>query len=241
VHLSTHYYVISLSEHTNVLYEAFRDAVFDIRNGGFPVEVSFRSSRSADSIDRMERLRGALRNVDQHFGECYRNDPLSMVVAGEKEMQDIYTSVTAHRNAIVGRVEGDFSATSLNDLGKIVWPVVKEAISGLVEEARRDLEIAAKTHRTVCSLGAVSQLALAGVKATLLVEDDYHVRGSISRTGQSLEISQDVGVMEEMDDAVDIVIEKVLESGGKVVFMPSGSLHHLERIVLLRREPNGSR
>lgn len=237
MHLSTHYYVISLSDQSNALFEAFRDTIIDIRNGGFPVEVPRQTRSAADPIDRKERLGEVLRIVDKQFGDCYRQDPLRLVVVGENYLQDIFTSVTAHENVIIGRVEGEFGATSPHDLGKIAWPVVKEAVSGLLGETMRDLEIASKEGRTVCGLEAVSQLAIAGVKATLVVEDDYHLRGSIRRTPESLEISRDVGVMEEIDDAVDVVIEKVLESGGNVVFAPGGSLNKLERIVLL---PHGS-
>lgn len=233
--LSTHYYVISLSDRSNALFEVFRDTIIDIRNGGFPVEVDSRLRGAADSIDRKERLREVLRIVDQQFSVYFRHDPLQLLVLGEREMLDIFDSVTAHRDVIVGRVEGDYRATSMNDLGKIVWPVVREAISGLLEETLHDLETAVKDSRTVSGLAAVSQLVLTGTKATLVVEDDYHMRGSIQRTPQSLEISQEVNVMDEIDDAVDAIIEKVLESGGRVVFTPSGSLDKLGRIVLLQR------
>lgn len=236
MNLSTHYYVISLSEQSNALFEAFRDTIIDIRNGGFPVEVSPQIRGATDSIDQEERLREVLRIVDRYFGDCYQHDPLQLVIVGEKNIQDIFFSVTAHRNVIVGRVEGDYSSTSLHDLGKIVWPVVREAVSGLLGDVMRDLEIATKAHRTVHGLAAVSQSLLEGIRGTLLVEDDYHIRGSIQITPQSLEISQDVDVMEEIDDAVDVVIEKVLESGGNVVFAPNGSLNKLERIVLLLRD-----
>lgn len=240
MHLSTHYYVISLSEHEIAFYEAFRDEIIDIRNGGFPVDVSFGINSAVNSNDPAERMRGALRNVDQHFGECYRNDPLRVVVTGEKELQDLFASITAHRSIIIGRVEGDYSATSIRDLGKIVWPVVKESLSGLLQDSMHELEIALGAGRTVSGLKAVSQQAVAGTVATLLVEDDFHVRGSINNTGRSLEISQEVDVLEEIDDAVDGVIEIVLESGGKVIFVPNGSLHKLERIVLLLRESEDS-
>jgi hypothetical protein len=236
VQLSTHYYVISLSERSNALFEAFRDTVIDIRNGGFPVEVSPQTLGAGDTPDREERLRDVLKTVDQYFGDCYRLDPLRLILVGEKNMLDLFTSVTSYRNVIVGRVEGDFSTTSLHDLGKIVWPVIREAVSGVFDDTLRDLEIAAGSQQTVCGLAAVSELAMAGVKATLVVEDDYHLRGSIQRTPQNLEISRDVDVMEEIDDAVDAVIEKILESGGNVVFMPNGALDKLDRIALLLRE-----
>jgi hypothetical protein len=238
--LSTHYYIISLNERTIALFEAFRDVIIDIRNGGFPVEVWLRPEEKADSFDREERLMLALRTVDQHFGDCYRHDPLNLVIVGERDLQDLFTAVTVHRNAIIGRVEGDFSATSMDDLGKIVWPIVKDVISGHLDDAMRDLEIASKARRTVVGLEAVSQLAITGAKAMLLVEDDYHIRGSISGRGQSIEVSRDVDVREEMDDAVDVVIEKILKSGGKVIFSPSGSLESLGRIVLLPFESEDS-
>lgn len=232
--LSTHYYVISLSDQTNVLYEAFRDFVFDIRNGGFPVDVSPQTLRTAHSIDREKLLRTLFRLVDQQFGDCHRHDPLSLVVTGEIEMLDIFTSVTRHRSAIIGRIEGDYSTTSTRDLGKIVWPVVKEALSGLLDDAMHDLDTAIKEDRLISGLEAVSQAAVSGASGKLLVEDDYHVHGSIVRTARALEISPDVNVTDEMDDAVDVVIKNVLDSGGNVIFAPSGSLRKLGRIVLLR-------
>lgn len=238
--LSTHYYFICLSERSSALFEAFRDTLIDIRNGGFPVEASPQILDATNSLEREKRLREVFRIIDQKFGECYRHDPLRLVVGGEKKMLDMFDSVTAYRDIIIGRIEGDYSTTSLHDLGKIVWPIVREAISGLLDETMHVLEIALKASRTVCGLAAVGRSAMAGVKATLVVEDDYHLRGSFQRTPQSLEISRDVDVMEEIDDAVDAVIEKVLESGGNVVFAPSGSLDKLERIVLLQRGSEGS-
>lgn len=240
MHLSTHYYIISLSERSNVLFEAFRDTIIDIRNGGFPVEVSPQLRGTSDAADREARLRKVSRITDRLFGECYKHDPLGLVVTGERDMLDIFNSVTAYGDIVIGHIEGDFSSTSLHDLGKIVWPIVREALSGLLDETMHDLEIATKAGRTVCGLAAVSQLEMAGEKATLVVENDYHIRGSIQKTAQSLEISQDVDVMQEIDDAIDAIIERVLESGGNVVFAPSGSLNRLERIVLLRHDPEVS-
>jgi len=36
-----------------------------------------------------------------------------------------------------------------------------------------------------------------------------------------------------IDDAVDAIIEKVLETGGRVVFLEGGSLAKLQRIALI--------
>ena len=48
-------------------------------------------------------------------------------------------------------------------------------------------------------------------------------------------MTTNVDVRDAIDDVVDAVIEKVLESAGSVVFTPPGALRDQERIVLLLR------
>ena len=84
-----------------------------------------------------------------------------------------------------------------------------------------------------CGLAAVSRLAGRGARATLLVEEDYRMKGRLGGTSESPVISPDVDVRDVMDDAVDAVIEKVLASGGNVLFTPGGSLRDEKRIVLM--------
>ncbi|HSG29272.1 MAG TPA: hypothetical protein VLA34_12385 [Candidatus Krumholzibacterium sp.] len=231
--LSTHYYAISLSEQTNALMEAFRDTIIDIRNGGFPVVPSSLIRRNIGPGSRSEELCTMLRVVDRLFAVCYSHDPLGLVVCGEKELLDLFDSLTVHGDVIVGRIEGDYSATSPHDLGKIVWPVVREAISGHLDDVMQNIENASREDRTVCGLTAVSGSGRLEKGSTLLVEDDYHIRGGLQKTPESVKITPDVDVMGEIDDAVDAVIERMLAAGGNVVFTPGGSLKEYERIVLI--------
>ncbi|MEJ2719964.1 MAG: hypothetical protein P8181_02320 [bacterium] len=232
---STHYYVISLSVTTNTLYEAFRDTLIDIHNQGFPVDATTPVVGAGQTKDRSEHLRDSMRVVDRHFHHYYEQDSLSVVVTGEADVQTAFHSVTAHGGAIVGKVDGDFTKTSLHDLGKIVWPVVKEALSGLQDRALQDLDIATDARR-ICGLEAVGSLVTETAGATLLVEEDFHVRGSIRKTDGTVTVSPSVDLRDEIDDVVDALIEKVVEMSGHVVFMPSGSLGERDRIVLLLRE-----
>jgi hypothetical protein len=214
-----------------MLFEAFRDSLIDIKNQGFPVAAP---APISDSLDH-DQLRELARTVDDCFGHYYTLDPLRLVVVGEKELLSAFSSVTAHGTAVIGCIEGDHTATTARDLGQIVWPVVKEALSGVLDDAMRDLEASATREQMASGLEAVAQLANKGAGTTLLVEDGYYVRGSIVGTNQTPVISPEVDVREAIDDAVDAVIEKVLESGGNVVFTPSGSLSDWNQIVLLLR------
>lgn len=230
---SIHYYVLVLGEHTTRLYEAFRDALIEIQNTRFPLGAPLGTGGSDEPGARDIQLRRLYLKVDQHFAHYYEQDPLGLVVVGEEKDQFIFASVTAHEKVIIGRVDGDYGATSPRDLGKIVWAIVKDVMAGGSEKAMCELEAAVNTRRVASGLAAVGQMATSGMGTTLLVEEDYHVKGSIGKTGNSLIISSVVDIREVFDDAVDVIIETVLATGGHVVFLGSGMLAKLERIALI--------
>lgn len=230
--LSIHYYVLSLSEQTSRLYEGFRDKLIDIQNTNFPFEISIDAANPA-SINT--QLREFFSQTDQHFAHYYQQDPLRLVVVGEKSNLAIFEALTTHRDVIIGTVKGNYTATSPHDLGKIVWPVVKEAIAGATKNAMRDLATAAKAKKVVSGIGAVGQSVETETGSTLYVEEDYHVKGSIRKTDHSLILSKHVDIWEVIDDVVDLIIEKVLKMGGTVIFLNSGALMRLERIALILR------
>ena len=109
-------------------------------------------------------------------------------------------------------------------------------MSGVIYRAMADLETSEGMGLTASGLDAVVRVADSAAKATLMVEDDYHIRGSIGRHDSVSVISPDIDIREAIDDAVDAVIEKVLKTGGNVIFTPGGSLTGRNRIVLLLSE-----
>lgn len=100
----------------------------------------------------------------------------------------------------------------------------------------RDLDECLREGRVVSGLDAVVAVVGGGVRGTLLVEDDFHVRGSLATGTQSPIISEDVDIRDVNDDAVNAVIERVLGSGGNAVFVHSGALADRGRIALLLRK-----
>ena len=234
--LTTHYYVLSLSEHTSRLYEAFRDTLIDIRNKGFPIESSAGMSGPAEPIGGNSQLRDFIRAADEHFDHYFRQDPLRLVVVGDEKSLAVFGSVTSHQDLVTGTVEGDYTATSPHDLGKIVWPLVKEAMAGTSERAMLDLDRAEGSRGVTSGIDAVAHVAGSGGGNTLFVEEDYRMKGGIREADHSLIGPKDLDILEVTDDAVDAIIEKVLEKGGRVIFLENGSLTKLERIALVKRD-----
>jgi hypothetical protein len=228
--LSIHYYILSLSDQKSRLYEGFRDKLIDIQNTIFPFEISI---EAANPASQNTRLREFFSQTDQHFAHYYQQDPLRLVLVGEKRNLSIFEALTTHRDTVIGTVEGNYTNTSPHDLGKIVWPVVKVAIAGAAENAMRDLAAAAKAKKVVSGINTVGQYVESKTGSTLYVEEDYHVKGSIRKTDQSLILSKHVNIWEVIDDVVDLIIEKALKMGGTVIFLNSGALMKFERIALI--------
>jgi len=223
MHPSIHYYVLSLSGKSNTLFEGFRDTLIEIENGGFPLNTTTNLSYPAKPTQREKLLREFYKKVDQSFAIFYDQDPLGLILVGDKMNQSIFRSMSAHNKDILGGLEGNYEATSAHDLGQIVWPIVREALSGNRERALRELDEAVSAQKVASGLDQVW-------------EEDFHKKGSIVETDQSWLILEQVDIREVFDDVVDRVIEKVLETGGTVIFLDSGSLAANQRIALILRD-----
>ena len=225
--LSTHYYVLALSEDTNRLFEAFRDRLIDIQNTWFPLE----SAPGASPQGRTEgELRNLLHRVDRHFEHYFGREPLGLVVVGTARLRSEFASLTVHSSVIIGHSDGDYAKTSLAALGRIVWPIVTGAMATAGHGVAHTLEEAARTDNVAIGLDAVVHSLDAGVGATLLVEDDYRVA------------PRDIAaLLEDCDNVVDVVVDRVLALGGNVTFVNDGSLIPFKRMALVLRDPANSR
>lgn len=250
--LSIHYYILSLSSDTSRLYEGFRDELIDIQNTAFPFySKSNGATRSgaahvgssvapsaaippATGTSLTEKqLIDFLNQTDMHFAKYFSQDPLGVILVGESDFLDTYLSVTRHRDVLIGTIRGDFSETTPHDLGKIVWPVVKQAISGVTDNALRSLDAADVLKNVVSGIDDVWVSADSNPGSTLYVEDDYHMKTTEPGKHNTHVFLNSVVLRELFNDVVDIIIEKILRGGGSVIFMDNGSLLARERIAMI--------
>lgn len=204
----------------------------DIQNTQFPMKFSRDLCNSVESVAENTALLAFFRKADRHFAHYFRQDPLRLILIGEKKNQILFKSITGFQEIIIGAIHGAHEKTTLTDLGKMTWSLVKEGLAGANEMNLSDLQTAQKLHHVVSGIEAVGLLADMGTGATLFVEEDYHVMGQIIRTDHSLGISE-ADVREIIDDAVDIIIETVLETGGNVIFLDANALVEFRRIALI--------
>ena len=240
---STRYWVLALSEQPSRLYEGMRDTLVEITQEGFPLTHSGPGGESAlpgglgvrKSQYRDEYHRKFFRQVDSMLKPFMADDPLPLVVIGVDRFLSFFREVSAHTNMIVSEVQGSHDKTSAHELGKLIWPQVKERLLELRQQVFLDLDKAVSERKIASSVGEVWRLAHEGRGYRLVVEEDFHFPAYLDESGMHITPADDSTSPDVMDDAVDDIIEEVLRKNGEVVFVENGTLTDHQRIALILR------
>jgi len=237
------YWTLVLSEKPTRLFEGTREHLTEIRGDGFPIVHGGPGGEQAlpkgygvrKSAHRDERHRQFFRQVEAALRPFMVDDPLPLALVGVDRFLAFFKEVTSHGRSIAATLTGSHDKTSAHELGKRVWPLVKEDLAGRRREALSELEKAVNQRRFASTVGEVWRLASEGRGRLLLVEEDFHFPARVDETGRHIVPADDAAAPDVIDDAVDEIIETVLGKGGDVVFVDDGQLEVHQRIALILR------
>jgi hypothetical protein len=239
---STRYWVLVLSEKPTRLYEGFNHALTEVEANGFPMIHEGPGGEAPlpggfgikKSAYRDEKHLQFFRKVDEALKPFLANDPLPLIVVGVDRYLAFFNEVSAYIKAVVGTVTGSHDKTSPHELSDLVQPLVDQHRDEKRQEALEQLERAVGERKFVSTVGEVWRTSHEGRGDLLLVEEDFHFPGRLDEDGM-LVPADDPSAPDAMEDAVDDIIETVLNKQGRVVFVENGKLEKHERITLLLR------
>lgn len=184
------------------------------------VEVTPSATDTSDSTD------GAL-------APLMAEDSLPLIVVGFEAEILAFLKHSKFAHEVIVTSHGRHDRTKPRELGLHLWPIMKEAV-----EARRnsrldrELDAAFKHGRLLSGIEEVWNAAHQGRGDILLVEEDLHFpveKGlgprTLLRAPEGLEI----------DNAIDEIVDVVLQLGGRVHFVSKGSLREHDGIALVTR------
>jgi len=237
------YWVLALSEKPTRLYEATRDDLTEIQDGGFPITHEGPGGEQSlpggfgikKSAYRDEYHRKFFRQIDTAFKPFLADDPLPLAVVGVDRFLAFFNEVTDYKNSILTTLQGSHDKTSPHELGKLIWTQVEDALTEQRQQVLSELDKAIGERKSASTIGEVWRLAKEGRGHLLLVEEDFHFPAKVDETGNHLAPADDVTAPDVMDDAVDEIIETVLSKQGRVVFLENGQLEAHQRIALILR------
>ncbi len=239
---SPRYWVLVLSEKPTRLYEAVRDDLEEVTDGLFPMKYTgpgadepLPGGFGIEPSIKLDRYHEAFfREVDREFDRVTKSDPAPLVLVGVDYYLSTFNKV-ATKNDLIAEVRGNYDRLNAHDLGRLVWRYAEPGFQARSEQALRDLEAAVGARRYASTIGEVWRYAHEGRVATVLVEENFHAPARLSEDGMNIVVSDKPEDLNVMDDATDFVVEETLLKGGRVVFVPDGTLAQHGRVAAILR------
>jgi hypothetical protein len=236
------YRVLALSEQPTRLFEASKDALIEVTAGAFPMkhtgpggEQRVASGPGVNESSQVSRHHEAFfRSVDAEYDKVAKGDPLPLAVVGVERYLSFFRE-NSTKNDVVVELRGNYDHLNAHDIGRMVWPEVKEALAARRAGVFDQLRDAIGARKIASTAGEAWRYAHEGRGALLLLEENYHAPAKLSDDGMNIVLSDRPEDLDVMDDAADVIVETVLDKGGRVVFVPDGSLKEHSGVALILR------
>ncbi|MDH5379275.1 MAG: hypothetical protein OEW75_00380 [Cyclobacteriaceae bacterium] len=246
------YYVLALGKKEVHLYTAQGDHFMEIKDGHFPMKYEeeyeyeratrgtsygfaqkgFEKDKSA--VIKM-RIESFFKEAGSHLTTYLNKNHQALILAGAKDLIAEFKSQSTLAKKIDGEVIGSFKKGDLFSLQKKAYESLikhqNEEIKNKINEftEKDTLQQLAKGIQEVWTAAHESR------GLTLLVEKDYTQTSYLCDGDPTLYLQAPKGKCTLVPDAVDEIVEIVIEKGGKVFFTEEDKLRNFDHIALLLR------
>jgi len=182
------------------------------------------------------RLKNFLYYIDKQLSHILALYSFPFFVMASKKTMGYFENITKHYKNIMGFVHGNFDNATENELLKalvpqlINWKVIKERhIINRLEIAKQDLKLVTGIHDVWIQASRKH-------KQLLVVEKDFYCPAFVTEKGETIFSNSSETNKMVTKDAIDDIIEKVLENGGDVEFVED--LKEYNKIALIEQPGN---
>ena len=235
------YWVLVVAADHARLWSGGLERVTERTNGAFPLS---RSLEDPDS-ERKERIgdlpstftdeltRQFLREADVALGTVLAAEPRPLYVVGEAAALSLLADVgTAVKNADARIPHGGLAHGTAEAVWQTVRPAVEAQAQQDIADALEQLGQAKGRKEFAAGIDEVWQKVTTGRVALLAVEENYQV--TVRDEGEHL-VHAAPGEQGAREDIVDEIVEKALDTGAQVRFVPDGELAESGQIAAVLR------
>lgn len=178
-----------------------------------------------------------LHAVDRALGAHLRTDPAPFVVVGPPRTVGAFLRGARASRHLAGVVAGHCEHDALPALAAIVQPAIEHYLLFRQGEAVELVDRRRSQGRAATGVRAAWRAARLERPEMLAVESGLFYPARVGQDGTRLTEAADRTHPEVLDDAVDELIETVLDRGGWIAFVDDGALAEHGRIALTVRAP----
>lgn len=176
-----------------------------------------------------------IHHIDHSLDAILNSYNLPLFVIGTERIAGHFKKITKHASSIIEYVHGNYEEASMDELMKLLSPHVADWKKILQKNLLNKLEDAVDKKRLAEGMKDVWQAAMERRGKLLVVEKNYMYAAQHGANEDSIYKAIDpYNHFSYIKDAVDDVIEKVLESGGDIEFVDEGLLKKYNHIALVK-------
>jgi hypothetical protein len=236
------YLVLSLSYNECQMYVGDTTNLIKIvANSGlsaldFGNDLPERVGNFSDISERKEILMDKfLHHIDNNLDIVLNAYHLPLFVTGTKRITGHFKKLTKHAGAVVNYIHGNYETATPAALKVILEPYINDWIAVMHKDLLNRLEDAFAKNKLAAGMQNVWREAMNNKGRLLVVEKDFTypaVHGS--NENEIMIPAAPYNRFSYIHDAVDKVIEKVIENGGDVEFVDKDRLKDYDHIALIQ-------
>lgn len=227
------YLLTVLSENGTRLFVGHKDILDEVEDYGFPFSLENVIATASPGQDishvRDQIVTDHMRDIGDALVEAQKETPAPIVVVGVDRNIGHFRDGARNSNDIMLYINSGLSNENEHELAKTIWPQIKDALHAERQKIFDEIGASKGNNRFVGGLNEVWQACIDGRVETLVVEEDLHIAAKVSEDGRKLtELENGFEQTENTyEDIVDEMIEKVLETSGRVKFVDNDSLKEI--------------
>ena len=197
-----------------------------------PEKVANFSDISARKEIMMEKF---LRHIDNSLDIILQAYQLPLFVLGTERILGHFKSLTKHAGLVVDYIPGNYEELSFEALKLVLSPSISDWKKVKQKDILNRLDEAASKKKLAIGMADVWREAMRKKGRLLVVEKNYKYAAQLGNGNDLLEeLLEPYNKFSYIRDAVDDVMEKVLENGGDVEFVDAEVLKDYQHIALIQ-------
>jgi Bacterial archaeo-eukaryotic release factor family 3 len=202
----------------------------------FENDVPEKAANFSDAKTRKEIMTDKfLQHTDNGLDNILNAYHLPLFVLGAEKILGHFKKLTKHASAVIDYVHGNYEEVTTDELNKILKPHITDWQKVKQKDLLNQLEEAAGKKKLAVGMREVWREAMNQKGRLLVVEKNYMFAAEHGGTDDIIyKVTEPYNKFSYIKDAVDDVMEKVLENGGDVEFVGEGVLKDYKHIALVQ-------
>ncbi len=199
-------------------------------------EVPERVANFSDMTERKQLITDKfLRHIDNGLDIILNAYHLPLFVLGTAKILGHFKKITKHLSAVIDYVHGNYEKATEDELRAVLQPYINDWKKVREKDLLNKLDEATGKKKLAKGIQEVWREAIRHKGSLLVVEKNYMYAAQQGSSEHIInKLTEPYNRFSYIKDAVDDIIEKVLQDGGDVEFVEEGLLEKYDHIAFIK-------